>query len=103
MWTTMVLIPKGGGEYRGIWLVDTIWKVCTSISNSRLRNTIVLHAILHGFRKGRGKGTAIIEANMEQKRAGIVNEPLFQVFIDIRKALLLSIVNNKLLVLRCTK
>ena len=36
MWTTMVLIPKGKGEYRGIWLVETIWKVCTSIVNSRL-------------------------------------------------------------------
>ena len=24
MWTTMVLIPKGGGEYRGIGMVETI-------------------------------------------------------------------------------
>ena len=35
-WTTMVLIPKGSREYRGIGLVETIWKVCTSIVNSRL-------------------------------------------------------------------
>ena len=33
---TMVLIPKGKGEYRGIGLVETIWKVFTSIFNSRL-------------------------------------------------------------------
>ena len=36
MWTTMVLIPKGSKEYRGIGLVETIWKVCTSIINSGL-------------------------------------------------------------------
>ena len=36
MWTTMVLIIKGKGEYRSIGLVETIWKVCTSIVNSRL-------------------------------------------------------------------
>ena len=36
MWTTTILIPKGKGEYRCIELVETIWKVCTSIINSRL-------------------------------------------------------------------
>ena len=36
MWTTMVLIPKGKGDYRGIVLVETIWKVCTSIVNIRI-------------------------------------------------------------------
>ena len=50
MWTTMVLIPKVKGEYRGIVLVDTIWKFCMSIFNSRLQSSIVLHDVLHGFR-----------------------------------------------------
>ena len=36
MWTTMVLIPKGKGDYRGIVLVETNWKVCTSIVNIRI-------------------------------------------------------------------
>ena len=50
MWTTMVLIPNGKGEYRGIGLVETIWKVCTSTAKSRLQSSIVLHDVLHGFR-----------------------------------------------------
>ena len=86
MWTTMVLIPKGGGEYIGIGLVDTIWKVCTSIVNSRLQSSILLHDVLHGFQQGRGTGTAIMEAKLEQKLTGIVHKPLFQVFIGVRKA-----------------
>ena len=36
MWITIVLITKGKGKYIGIGLLETIWKVCTSIVNSRL-------------------------------------------------------------------
>ena len=49
MWKTMVLIPKGGREYRGIGLVETIWKVCASILNSKLQSSVVLHEVLYGF------------------------------------------------------
>ena len=86
MWMTMVLIPKDKGEYRGIGLVETIWKVCMSIVNSRLQSSIVLHDALHGFRHGRGKWAAIMEAKLEQQLAGIVHDPLFQVFLEVRKA-----------------
>ena len=37
MWTTTVLITKGKDGYRGIGLVETIWKVCTSIISSQLQ------------------------------------------------------------------
>ena len=50
MWKTKVLIPKYKGKYTGIWLVETIFKICTSIVNSRLRSSIVLHDVLHVFR-----------------------------------------------------
>ena len=46
----------------------------------------MLHNALHVFRTGRGTGTAIIEANMSQQLVGIAHEPLFQVFLDVRKA-----------------
>ena len=77
MWTTMVLIPKVKGDYRGIGLVENIWKVYMSIINSRRRSSIIVHEVLHGFRHGRGTGTAIMEAKLEQQLAGIVHEPLF--------------------------
>ena len=86
MWTTMVLIQNGKGEYRGIGLVETIWKVCMSIVNSWLQSSIVLHDVLQSFIQGRGTGTAIMNAKLDQQLAGIVHEPLFQVFIDVMKA-----------------
>ena len=67
-------------------MVGTIWKVCTSIVNSWLQSYILLHDVLHGFRQGRGTGTAIVEAKLEQQLAGIVQETLFQVFLEVRKA-----------------
>ena len=49
MWTTMILITKGKFECRCIGLVETIWRVCTSIVNSQLRSSIVFRDALHGF------------------------------------------------------
>ena len=66
--------------------METIWEVWTSIVSSRLQNSIVLHDVLHGFRQRRGKGTATMEANLEQQVVGIVHVPLFQVFLGVRKA-----------------
>ena len=51
-YTTMVLIPKGGGEYIVIGLIEKIWKFCASIVNSWLNSSILLYDVLHGFRQG---------------------------------------------------
>ena len=89
MWKAMVLIPKDKGEYRGIWLLETIWKVCTSIVNIRLRSSIVLHDVLHDFIKRKGTGTAIIEAKLEQQPWGIVHD-LKQWIVNYPRELLLQ-------------
>ena len=33
MWQAVVLIPKGKGDYRGIGIVDMMWKVVAAILN----------------------------------------------------------------------
>ena len=45
-----------------------------------------MHNALHGFRGGQGTGTVTLEANLDQQLVGFAHEPLFQVFLDIRKA-----------------
>ena len=84
-WATMVFLPKGSGEYRGIGLVEVVWKVCVAVVNFRLKKSVDLHDTLHSFRAGRGMGTATLEANLEQQLEGITHDPLFQVFLDVRK------------------
>ena len=84
-WATMVLIPKGKGEFRGIIIEEVAWKVCATVVNCRLVRGLVLHEALHGFRSGRETGTATLDANSDQQLAGLAHEPLFQVFLDIHK------------------
>ena len=54
--------------------------------DTRLRAILQLHDALHGFRSGRGTGTAIMELNLSQELNIIDQDPLFLVFLDLRKA-----------------
>ncbi len=63
LWSIVVLIPKGGGDYCGIGLLEPIWKCIERVIDHRL-NAIKLHDSLHGCRDSRGTGTAIIEAKL---------------------------------------
>jgi hypothetical protein len=85
-WSILVLIPKASGDTRGIGLLDTLWKVCSSIINRRLQESISFHESLHGFRRGRGTGTACLEAKLQMQLAHIRSTPLYQVFLDLSKA-----------------
>ena len=84
-WVVTVLIPKGGGDYRGIGLLEPIWKVIEGVIDKRLE-AIALHNSLHGCRNGRGTGTAVIEAKLSQQLAHIKQTPFYGVFIDLKKA-----------------
>jgi len=82
-----VLIPKDkAGEFRGIALLEIIYKLLSSIINRRLSETIVLDDALHGFRAGRGTGTAIMEAKLMAQLCCRLDEPLYMIFIDLKKA-----------------
>ena len=84
-WVITVLIPKGGGEYQGIGLMEPIWKVLERIMDHRLE-TIVMHNSIHGCTQHRGTGTAIIEAKLAQQLAHLEQAPFYGVFIDLKKA-----------------
>ena len=71
-WQAVVLIPKGKKDYRGIGLVEVVWKVVAEILNRRFTSSITYHDALHGFRAGRGMGTTTLEANMLQKLADMM-------------------------------
>jgi hypothetical protein len=85
-WVVTVFIPKGGGYYRGIGLLEPIWKVIEQVIVKRLE-VIALHNSLHGCCNGQGTGTAVIEAKLTQQLAHIEQAPFYGVFIDLKKAL----------------
>ena len=54
-WQEVVLIPEGKKDYRGIGLVEVMWKVVAEILNLWLTASITFHDLLHGFRAGCGQ------------------------------------------------
>ena len=86
MLTVVVLIPQGNsGDFCGIGLIRVVWKIVERILDARLKS-VPLHVALHGFRKGRGCGTGIIEAKLAQQLAGLEQCPLYTIFLDLKKA-----------------
>ena len=85
-WQAVVLIPKGKGEYRGIGLVEVMWKVVAVILNRRFTSSITFHDVLHGFWAGRGTGTTTLEANLIQQLEAMREEVLYVIFLDLTKA-----------------
>ena len=85
-WQTVVLIPKGKGGFRGIGLVEVTWKAVAVILHHRLTTGIKLNDALHGFREGRGTGTATLEAKLLQQLATMREEVMYVIFLDLTKA-----------------
>jgi hypothetical protein len=85
LWIIVIVIPKGGGDYHGIGLLEPIWKVIEWIIECRL-DSIQLHDSLHGCRHQRRMGTTIIEAKLVQQLSYLELQPFYRVFLDLRKA-----------------
>ena len=84
-WQTMMLIPKGRKEYRGIRLVEAMWKVVAAILHRRLTTTITYHEFLHGFGAGCGTGTATLEAHLLHQLAAMGEVVLYVIFLDLTR------------------
>ncbi len=65
-WMVVVLLPKSGGNFRGIDLLDPFWKVVEKIMVCWL-GIIEFYPCLHGGLSKRGMGTATIEAKLAQQ------------------------------------
>ncbi len=83
----LVLIPKSEpGKVRGISLLETIWKLITTIIHTRLGNDITFHPDMHGFLPKQGCSTACMEAKLQMQIMHRIGKPLYQIFIDVSKA-----------------
>ena len=67
MWQVVVQIPKGGGDYRDIDLMEVVWKLVAMINNLQLTAPITFHDILHGFREVFGTGKASLKTKLVQQ------------------------------------
>jgi hypothetical protein len=84
-WMIINLLPKGGYDYRGIGLLDPIWKIVEKVMVLRF-SAIKLHNYLHGRLPGWGTGMAIMEVKLQQQLAWAEQESLYQIYLDLQKA-----------------
>ena len=84
-WKAVFLIPKGGGEYRCIGLVEVVWKVVTVIIDCRFTASTSFHDILHGFQVVCGTGTTCLEAKLIHQLTVIREEFLCTIFLGLNK------------------
>ena len=67
-------------------MVEVTWKVVATILHRGLTTAITYHNAPHGFRAGRGTGTATLKAKMLQQLAAMREEILYVIFLDLTKA-----------------
>ena len=92
---TLVLIPKDlkSKTFRSNGLTDCIWKICGKIIADRINSEVEWHDALHGFWEGKGTGKETLEVKLFASLAQQRGSPVYQVFLDLEKPLILSIVN----------
>ena len=56
----VLLIPKGGGDYHSIGLVEGFWKAVAVIINRRFTTSITYQDSLHMLQTGCGTGIATL-------------------------------------------
>ena len=61
------LIPKCNGKFRGIGILEVIWKEVSGVVNVWIWVAVDFHDTLHGFSSGRVMMTTSLEANLLHK------------------------------------
>ena len=87
LWIIVVHIPKAKvEEYRGIELMEPIWKLMEAVINRRLES-IRIHDSLHGCVLCRRTSTATAEVKLAQQYAVRQQAVLFHFFFGFVKSI----------------
>jgi hypothetical protein len=62
-----------------------MWKVVEKIMVAQM-SCLKLHDCLHGGLPRQGTGTAIMEVKLHQQLAWVDQAPLYQIYLDLKKA-----------------
>ena len=63
-----------------------VWKAVEVILNLRFTTSTTYHNSLHGFRAGRGTGTAALKVKLLQQVKDMREAVLHAIFLDLHKA-----------------
>ena len=66
--------------------MEVVWKAVAVTLDFRFTSPITYHDSLHGFRAGRGTGTATLEVKILQQLTDMGEEVLHAIFLDLHKS-----------------
>ena len=81
----LVLISKVNVDTHGIYLLEVFCKMVEAVIYIRIYSVVPFHGILHVFFAGKGASNAIMELKISQELVNVDQDPLFLVFLDLRK------------------
>ena len=84
--TDLVLTPKGNTDTWGIWMLEVLWKIVEAIIDTWIKMVVMFYNVLHGLLASRGTRMAMMDLKMAQELAIIDQDPLFLVFLNLRKS-----------------
>ena len=85
-WKMVVVIPMGvGTNFRGIGLVEVLWKVIPVFINFWISSSIQFHDAIYEFRAGRGTGTSTLKDNLLQQLITMREKFLHYIFLNLQK------------------
>ena len=79
-------LPKGIAYTWCKGLLEVVWKVVEEVIDTRIKVVVQFHDVLHRFRACRGRGAAIMELKLAQELVSVDQDPLFLVFLDLKKS-----------------
>ena len=82
-WKMVVLLPKFNGDFRGVSLIEVLWRTVSGVIRRNIGVAIIYHGVLHEFCTVRGIGTASLEANLIQYLTAMREEVLYEVLLDL--------------------
>ena len=81
------MITNGGGtNFRGIGLVEVLWKAISGIINCWISSSIQFHDTLHGFRAEIVTGITTLDAKLLQQIIAMREMFIHSIFFGLRKA-----------------
>ena len=82
----MVLITKRGRYFGGIGLMEVLWKMEKVILDLHIGLDITRHDVLHRFWYSCWMGTTSFKAKLIQYLTSIMEEVLYEIFLDLHKS-----------------
>ena len=85
-WIILILISKVNADILWIGILEVLWGVMGSIIDTSIKKDVTFHDFMHRFHAEIVTVTKSMELKLEKELVSMDQDPLFLVFLDLRKS-----------------